>query len=94
MRLKSPVERLPQDMTLPPAVQERLRHGYGAAATTSAADNAALEALLQRLHEVQPAVATLAALEKQAQDSFFNLKRKWDEMDAVQTQMSSLPLAE
>lgn len=92
-RLRAPISRLPEDLALPAQVQARLRGGYGAAAA-SAADEDAQRELQKRLVEVQPAVATLAALEKEAQASFFALKRKWDEMESVQSQMSSLPLAE
>ena len=92
-RLRAPISRLPEDLSLPAQVQARLRGGYGATAA-SAADEDAQRELQKRLVEVQPAVATLAALEKEAQASFFALKRKWDEMESVQSQMSSLPLAE
>lgn len=92
-RLRQEVQRLPADLALPPGIAERLKTGYGGAAPGE--DPVAREALLQRLAAVQPALTALARLEKQAQASFFGLKRRWSEVAALQSDLNAIaPLGE
>ncbi|KFM27783.1 ATP-dependent RNA helicase DDX1 [Auxenochlorella protothecoides] len=94
-RLGAAVPRLPADMALPADIAARLGRGpqaYGGGGAD--ADPAAQEALGRRLAAVQPALAALAKLERDAQASFFDLKRKWAEVEAVRGRMQTVPLGE
>ena len=82
-RLGSEIAQLPADLTLPPLIAARVNGGgdgdgkkYGQDARGGEASAFAKE-VAERAAGVAPSVATLAALEHQAQASFFMLKRKW-----------------
>ena len=80
-RLGKHVPALPADLSLPPEIASRVSGGYGQIkyGQDKAGGEAAAFAkeVADRAAGFAPAVAELAALEHQAQSSFFQLKRKW-----------------
>jgi len=82
-RLGKSVVRLPADLSLPPEVAAKLsnergegqRQKYGQA--KEGVGSEAGKEVAERVAAIKPLVKELAALEHQAQLSFFSLKRKW-----------------
>ena len=79
-RLGKEIPALPADLSLPPEISARVfganggvKYGQGKGGETAAFEKEVAE----RTEGFAPAVVALAALEHQAQASFFNLKSKW-----------------
>jgi ATP-dependent RNA helicase DDX1 len=79
-RLGQPVEALGADLSLPAGVAARMAGGGGGERYGEALGGAPAFAkeVQARVAAAAPAVAQLAALEKQAQLSFFELKKRWN----------------
>ncbi|KAL0042243.1 hypothetical protein WJX77_007018 [Trebouxia sp. C0004] len=77
-RLKQEIQPLSADLSLPAGLEKKLKgqqqgSGYGGSKEASGYTKEAMH----HLQHLQPAVASLADLEMQAQRSYWNLKKRW-----------------
>ncbi|KAL3160771.1 hypothetical protein ABBQ38_009184 [Trebouxia sp. C0009 RCD-2024] len=79
-RLKQKVQPLSADLSLPAGLEKRMKTGQKAGGYGGSKEAAGYtKEAMQHLQQLQPAVASLADLEIQAQRSYWNLKQRWGE---------------